>query len=232
MRTTEDPHSPWGVRLWFEDEEFDQIMDGVRGRAGEVFSEGRGVDVEEVFMRVYALSPDYLELPPGVLGRTVFHADGLVDVHLSRDLSERAEGSRVARRRLRSTMGHECGHVALHRSLEPRAAGVRTDAPAILCRPLAFRRGGERAGEWWEYQANRAMACLLMPKDLTITVLSGVLQARGYETLEKALEAESGREVLGHLSRVFDVSFEMVLYRLVGLGLLPPTPASGVNPTE
>ena len=233
MRTTEDPRSPWGVRLWFEEDEFDEIMDGVRGNAGDVFSEGRGVDVEEVLMRVYEVSPDYLDLPPSVLGRTVFHADGLVDVHLSRDLSERAERSRIARRRLRSTMGHECGHVALHRCLQPAAARMSTDAPSILCRALALNREGERAVEWWEYQANRAMACLLMPRDLTGDVLSEVVHARGYKSLEKALEAEGGRKVLTELSGIFDVSFEMSLYRLVSLGLLPmPTSARSVSTTK
>jgi len=220
MRATRDPRSPWGIRLWFEEEEFDQTMDGVRQRAGDVFAEGRGVDVEEILMRVYEVSPDYLDLPRGVLGRTVFHADGRMDIHLSRDLSERAEHGAVARRRLRSTMGHECGHIALHRGLQPSAVGVR-DAPAILCRAQALERGDDRAGEWWEYQANRAMASLLMPSDLTRAVLSRTLRARGHDRLEGALEAEEGTEVLKGLSRAFDVSFEMSLYRLGGLGLLP-----------
>ncbi len=220
--------------MWFEEAEFERIMDGVRQRAGEVFAEGRGVDVEEVLMRVYEISPDYLELPRGVLGRTVFHANGLVDVHLSRGLSERADRSRVARQRLRSTMGHECGHVALHRQLQLGALGEGpTDAPAILCRASAFKTESGRAGEWWEYQANRAMASLLMPRDLTNAALSGILPALGHESLKKALEAEGGPEVLRELSRIFDVSFEMVLYRLGDLGLLPkPTPGPGVEPTD
>ncbi len=222
MRTTRDPRSPWGVRLWFEDAEFDEIMDGVRQRAGEVYAEGRGVDVEEVLMRVYAIDPDYLELPRGVLGRTVFHANGMVDVHVSRGLSERAERGRVARQRLRSTMGHECGHLALHRNLQLGAPGAApTEAPAILCRAPAVKPKGGRVGAWWEYQANRAMASLLMPRDLTNAALSRILLARGHESLQKALESERGPEVLGELSRIFDVSFEMALYRLGDLGLLP-----------
>jgi hypothetical protein len=233
MRTSRDPRSPWGVRLWFEDAEFDEIMDGVRQRAGEVYAEGRGVDVDEVLMRVYGIDPDYLELPRGVLGRTVFHANGLVDVHVSRSLSERAEKSRVARQRLRSTMGHECGHVALHGNLQLGAPGAAPkEAPAILCRASAFKTKGRRGGEWWEYQANRAMASLLMPRDLTHAALSKILRARGHESLEKALEAESCPEVLGELSRIFDVSFEMALYRLTDLGLLPrPTPGPGAEPS-
>jgi hypothetical protein len=209
-------------------------MDGVRQRAGGVYAEGRGVDVEEVLMRVYGIDPDYVELPRGVLGRTVFYANGLVDVHLSCGLSERAERSRVARQRLRSTMGHECGHVALHRTLQLGALGMApTDAPAILCRAPAFKTESARGGEWWEYQANRAMAGLLMPRDLTNAALSRILPARGHESLEQALEAGGGPEVLRDLSRIFDVSFEMSLYRLGDLGLLPrPTPGPGVEPTD
>jgi hypothetical protein len=234
MRTSRDPRSPWGVRLWFEDAEFDEIMDGVRQRAGDVYAEGRGVDVEEVLMRVYGVSPDYLELPRGVLGRTVFHANGLVDVHLSRGLSERAERGRVARQRLRSTMGHECGHVALHRHLQLGATGViPTDGPAILCRDATLKGESRRGGEWWEYQANRAMASLLMPKDLVSGSLCRILSAHGHDSLAAALEAEGGLDVLRELSRIFNVSIEMSLYRLVDLGLLPrPTPGRGVEPTE
>jgi hypothetical protein len=233
MRTSRDPRSPWGVRLWFDDAEFDEIMDRVRQRAGDVYTEGGGVDVEEVLMKVYGIDPDYLELPRGVLGRTVFHTSGIMDVHLSRGLSERAERSRVARQRLRSTMGHECGHVALHRTLPLGALGVApTDAPAILCRASAFKKDSGRAGEWWEYQANRAMASLLMPRDLTNAALSRILPARGHESLVKALEAEGGPEVLSELSRIFDVSFEMALYRLGDLGLLPrPAPGPAADPS-
>jgi hypothetical protein len=231
MRTTRDPRSPWGIRLWFEEEEFDQIMDGVRERAGDVFAEGRGVDVEEVLMRIYEVCPDYLDLPRGVLGRTVFHADGRLDIHLSRSLSERAEHGTVARRRLRSTMAHECGHIALHRVLQAEAVGV-TQAPAILCRALALDRGEDRAGGWWEYQANRAMASLLMPRDLTGSVVSVALAARGHESLEAALAAEDGAETLRELSHAFDVSLEMSLYRLGGLGLLPKGALSASKPAR
>jgi hypothetical protein len=231
MRTTRDPRSPWGIRLWFEEEEFDQIMDGVRERAGDVFAEGRGVDVEEVLMRIYEVCPDYLDLPRGVLGRTVFHADGRMDIHLSRGLSERAEHDTVARRRLRSTMAHECGHIALHRVLQSEAVGV-TQAPAILCRAVALDRGDDRAGDWWEYQANRAMASLLMPSDLVGSALSMALGARGHESLEGALAAGEGSETLRGLSQVFDVSFEMSLYRLGGLGLLPKAAHSAGKPAK
>jgi Zn-dependent peptidase ImmA (M78 family) len=191
------------------------------------------VDVEEVLMTVYGVSPDYLELPQGVLGRTVFHANGLVDVHLSRGLSERAERGRVARQRLRSTMGHECGHVALHRHLQLGATGVTPpDGPTILCRDATLKGESRRGGEWWEYQANRAMASLLMPKDLVSGSLCRILSARGHESLQKALESERGPEVLRELSRIFDVSFEMALYRLGDLGLLPrPAPGPAADPS-
>jgi hypothetical protein len=233
MKTSRDPRSPWGVRLWFDDAEFDEIMDRVRQRAGDVYTEGRGVDVEEVLMKVYGIDPDYLELPRGVLGRTVFNTNGIMDVHLSRGLSERAERSRVARQRLRSTMGHECGHVALHRTLQLGALGVApTDAPAILCRASAFKKDSGRAGEWWEYQANRAMASLLMPKDLVGGVLCRILSAHGHDRVETALEVGEGPEILRELTRIFDVSFEVALYRLGDLGLLPrPTPGPGADPT-
>jgi Zn-dependent peptidase ImmA (M78 family) len=76
------------------------------------------------------------------------------------------------------------------------------------------------------------MASLLMPKDLVSGALCRILSAQGHERLSAALEAEGGPEVLRELSRAFDVSFEMSLYRLVDLGLLPrPTPGPAADPS-
>lgn len=68
MRTSRDVRSPWGQRLWLDEDEFDAAMDDIRHRAGaDTFTVGGGVDVETVLARVYAPRFDYCSLPQGVL---------------------------------------------------------------------------------------------------------------------------------------------------------------------
>lgn len=47
MRERRDPSSPFGVRLYFETDEFETIAEELLAKAGnEVFVEGRGIDVD------------------------------------------------------------------------------------------------------------------------------------------------------------------------------------------
>jgi hypothetical protein len=227
MRVALDPQGPWGVRVWFEDEEIEAWMDRDRATAGEssILAVTReGVDPEAVLLRVYGLTPDYVELPEGISGRTLVCADDRVEVQLSRELSDRAEGDVRARRRLRSTMAHECGHVALHAKLAA-PAGSRRETRQVLCRDPGSRgpaRGSSE--EWWEQQANRAMAALLLPRDLLTEQLDAEMQDRGLSSLEGAFAFRQGMDVLKDLSEAFDVSFRMMLYRVKALKLLTPRP--------
>ena len=82
-----------------------------------VFVEGSGVDVDRVLLAAYQLEADYLSLPDGVLGRTLFRADGSAQIEISRELADEAEIDTLARRRFRTTLAHECGHIACHRML-------------------------------------------------------------------------------------------------------------------
>ena len=60
----------------------------------------------------FGVVPRYDDLPSGILGFTRFGSGGAEEVVLSRSLSE--DGSRVAERRLNSTLAHEAGHMLLH----------------------------------------------------------------------------------------------------------------------
>ena len=52
METRKDLASPWGVRLYFEESEFETMMAEVLFKAGpEAFLEGRGVDVDLVLFK-------------------------------------------------------------------------------------------------------------------------------------------------------------------------------------
>ena len=166
-------------------------------------------------------------MPSGVLGRTTFYPDGRLHVEVCRELADEAESSIVGRRRLRSTLAHECGHIAFHRhqflvvaEQQSLFASAPAPTPHVLCRGDAIdERVRKRDGR--EYQANRGMAALLLPARLLRTDLEEVLKLRDCQTLRDAVAAGKGQVVLHEACDVFDVSLEMMLYRVQELKLLP-----------
>lgn len=235
MRTTVDRTSPWGQRLWFEGHEFDAMMDEVRLKSGQdVITPGRGIDIEAIFEKLYGVVPDYTDLPDGVLGKTVFHCDGRFDVLLSRQLSDEADTDDVARRRLRATLAHECAHVVVHGHLHlidaatlPLFGQAEPPAPKVLCRKESvgsFRQNGYD-GQWWEYQANRGMASLLLPKRLLNEFVREALAARGLQSMDEAARAQALEPLIREIVRTYDVSMQLVTYRLQEVGTLPKNTA-------
>lgn len=227
MKRFRDPSIPAGAREWFSDSDFESSMDDLRTRCGDgVFTPGRGVDVDLVLLRGYGVNPDFVDLPEGVLGRTTFDPDGGLLVEVSRDLVEGAERSSVTRRRLRSTLAHECGHIVFHRHLfladgQQSLFGSSAQAsPHVLCRGETIDdRVRRRDGR--EYQANRGMASLLLPSGLIRSHVQEVLATHGYEALRYAAADGGAEQVLREVCDVFDVSLQMTLYRVLDLGLLP-----------
>jgi hypothetical protein len=229
MRTSRDVRSPWGQRLWLDEEEFDSAMDDIRHRAGaDTFTVGGGVDVETVLARVYAPRFDYCALPQGVLGRTTFYPDGKLKVEISSQLSGEAEHATVSRRRLRSTVAHECSHIGFHRYLYALNDGpglfpeLRRD-PSVLCYTPTIDNPQQRASDWWEYQANRGMAALLLPKVLFVEHVNGALKKLGVGSVEEAIRRGCSEALLDELMQTFDVNRPMVFYRLQQYGFIPNT---------
>jgi hypothetical protein len=210
-------------------------MDELRARVGsEAFVPGTGVDVDAILEHAVGAIPDFVDLPDGVLGRTNFAADGRFTIEVSRDLSERAEHDRVARRRLRSTLGHECAHGAFHAHLhlaDESTLSLFGDSPAprtprILCRrdSVDAHSPGARPrynGDWWEYQANRGMTALLLPRRVLAEQVNAACAMRRVATVEAAVRAGEGEQLVRALADVFDVNPVMVLYRLQDLEYLP-----------
>ena len=230
MRSSRDHQSPWGKRLYFESHEFETMMKDLLLRAGpEVFVEGIGVDVDRVLLAAFELDADYVGLPDGLLGRTLFLADGSTQIEVLRELADEAETDAVARRRLRTTLAHECGHVACHRtlfladtetfSLFSSGEAQEEEKPAILCRESTV--GSGYSGEWWEYQANQCMTCLLLPRHLLVPRFHAVLTEVGVRSYEEAAKKGKDIEIVRTLANMFDVSWQALLYRLEETGLIP-----------
>jgi IrrE N-terminal-like domain len=215
-----DPRSPWGRGLWIPDSDFELKMDALRARAPMPFEPGRGIDVDRIMMRVYGVNPDFVDLPGACLGRTNFLSDGRYVVEVSRALADEAVHSPVARRRLRTTLAHECAHIALHSVLHPVAVGFLFEELTSRTSVVMCRDTESGAGEWWEVQANRGMGCLLMPRELIKEQTRSWLDANEFATIGDALAEKKGEALLRELSSVFDVNPVVVLYRLQALKLI------------
>lgn len=234
MRITKDISSPWGMKVWLEDSEFESIAEEEIQRAGnEVFVEGKGVDVETILSKGREIEPDYVELPNDVLGRTRFYADGKIEVEINRNLSDEAEANSGARHLLRTTMGHEAIHIPVHGQLHLKDTATLSlfekepaRSPSVLCRKTTVgvsvptQRSGY-SGEWWEYQANRGMSALLMPKKFLLPIIKELLENYKFPTMEEALGYKEGERILRETSNIFDISLQVVIYRLKQLCIIP-----------
>ena len=229
MKSWTDINGRFRERLFFEDHEFDRMMYDARMTAGtDEFKEGTGVDVDLVLLKAFGLEADYVTLPPDILGRTVFDQMGGARIEISRDLEEAAASNILARRRLRTTLAHEVGHVACHSTLFVEDTETMSLFPeeetledeAILCREsnIGTYEKHRYRGEWWEFQANQCMASLLLPRELFRENLDTAVESVGEASFDDAVRRGSGEGVVLSLSHCFDVSLEMVYYRLKRMG--------------
>jgi hypothetical protein len=165
-------------RIWFDDDEIEQMMEDELRRSGLMPTRTNGVVELEALIEDHlkATLDQFAELAPDVLGLTEFVPRKPPAVRINKDLT----GSGMdadwcppgVHGRWRATLAHEAAHVVLHRLLfefdESQTplfvADDRADSPQLLrClkRDVAHR---VRPSDWKEVQANKGMAALLMPK--------------------------------------------------------------------
>ncbi|HXL09018.1 MAG TPA: hypothetical protein VN966_02250 [Candidatus Bathyarchaeia archaeon] len=133
------------------------------------------------------------------------------------------EGSSAAERRIRSKLAHESGHGLLHAHLFVLEKGAQPlfgdhsdpNAPKVLCRdvPVGGTSTSRYDGQWWEFQANRAIGGLLMPKPLVDLALAPFLVSRG-SFGGKSLDTSKRTEAEETLARLFDVNRSVARIRL------------------
>jgi hypothetical protein len=82
------------------------------------------------------------------------------------------------------------------------------ETPQILCRDVPWKaeeRAARYDGRWWEFQANRAIGGLLLPKKLVETAIAKLTQETGLLGL-RTLPMEKRGEAVRELSGIFDVN--------------------------
>lgn len=220
MRQRADRASPFGINLWFEKGEIDEICLQALQDSGALPAEPKAVEIELLIERHFKCPVAYEDLASNILGFTQFGGDGRVQlVAANRSLYE--GGERDARR-ARSTLAHEAGHGLLHSTLFMEGNPDSDLFPEgtfdpnkrrILCRDVDIFGAKAYSGRWWEVQANQAIGGLLLPKRLVQRVIEPFVSRFGLDGAPK-LDPAKTSEAVAELAATFDVNSKVAEIRL------------------
>jgi hypothetical protein len=207
---------PFTERLYLPSSRIEQLCEDALRSVCLYPGSPSAIRIERFIEKKFGLTPEYLSLPAGVLGYTVFGPSGATGMVVDRGLAE--TDSIVAQRRINTTLAHEAGHCIFHTHLFTVAheSGILFDvddqsaAPKILCRD---EPASTYDGKWWEYQANAAIGALLLPRDLVLSAAQPFLELRGLLGLP-SLADRARRAAESALSEIFDVNPVVVRIRL------------------
>lgn len=227
MKTLKVQTGPFTERPYYTDQEIESICADELRRVGLFPESPQPVRIDRFLEKRFGVVPQYEKLPHGLLGFTKFGPRGVEAIVVSRLLSE--EGSTIADRRINTTLAHEGGHGLLHThlfALKHRSRALRMFEDAlgqkqqkILCRTDGVQGTGDREktisynGRWWEYQANRVIGALLLPRSLVQEALESSLHSQGaFGT--KTLDADRRPEAVRILADTFEVNPVVARIRL------------------
>ena len=224
MKTIRTNNGPFSERPHFEPAEIDRTCVEQLRKVDLYPATPEPIRIDRFIEKRFGIVPSYDDLPNGVLGYTEFSEKGVRAIVISRSLAE--EGGKPAERRLRSTLAHEAGHGFLHAHLfalaQPKTNLFERDAcqgRQILCREVLGTLSRQRAAPkstWSEYQANRTIGGLLLPRGLVAAALKPMMVSSG-GLGGMVLEPEKFSDATALLSETFDVNPVVVQYRLEDL---------------
>jgi hypothetical protein len=217
---------PSSKQPYFTPSQIEQICCDELRKEGLFPGAPEAIRIDRFIEKRFHVSPQYQDLPAGVLGFTRFGKNGVKAVVISAALD--AEGGKVAERRVRTTMAHEAGHGLLHAHLfaldEIPLHLFDKDSHSgdqILCRDVQGeeQKASRYDGRWWEFQANRAMGGLLCPRPLLHEAMKPFLVSAGLLGVE-VLDEKRREESVRTLADIFDVN--AVVARIRINELFPP----------
>jgi len=214
MRSCRSTRGPFAERPVYSLQEIEDICTDELRKVCLYPAEPQPVRIERFIEKRFSVTPEYEDLPGGLLGFTKFGVKGVERIVVSSSLT--AVGDKVSERRLNTTLAHEAGHGLLHAHLFALGmesaslfdGSVDPKSPKILCRPDGVAGGEKRTyydGRWWEFQANQTIGALLLPKPLVDKCLDPLLCATGTFGLRMLKPQDRGNAVQ-LLSKVFDVN--------------------------
>jgi hypothetical protein len=221
MKTFRSKRGPFIEQTYYKDSEIEAMCLDELTKVGMLPAQPEPIRIDRFIEKRFGVSPSYEGLGDGILGFTKFGPKGVREVVVARALED--EGTQSAERRIRSTLAHEAGHGLFHAHLFVLEQNTRPlfgdysdpAGPKVLCRDIPIG-GGESSsrydGKWWEFQANRAIGSLLIPKPLLNMAIVQFLMAQG---LGQSLVRRS--EAVETLATIFDVNPVVARIRLDGL---------------
>lgn len=225
MRTTRSHAGPFSERPFYKDQEIEDMCEEALRVTGFLPDGPQPIRVERFITKRFGVTPDYASLPEGVLGYTEFGQNGVRAIYVNRSLVD--EGTTVANRRANTTLAHEAGHCLLHTHLfvltTPNASLFNNDPDCtgakILCRDDTSskkRTASTYDGRWWEFQANKAMGALLLPRALVEQCIDSLLVSRGLLG-RRVLDGARRTSAIQLVSETFDVNPVVAEIRLLAL---------------
>jgi hypothetical protein len=218
MKTFKTKLGPFSERPFYSDSDIENMCVMELASVGLLPSIPEPVRIDRFIEKRFKVVPAYQDLGDGILGLTKFTSQGVAEIVVSKTLDE--QGSETAERRIRTTLAHEAGHGLLHTHLfvlatnEQPLFGDFSDPkrPTVLCRDEKSS-GTSYQGQWWEYQANKAMVSLLMPKQLVVEAAKPFLETRGLLGIN-ALDPRKQHLAARELAAIFDVNPVVARIRL------------------
>lgn len=222
MKTYRTTAGPFTERPYYKDEEIETICTDELRAVGLYPATPGPVRIDRFIEKRFGVTPRYEDLAENILGFTVFSAKGVQDFVVARALEE--EGNKTADRRIRTTLAHEAGHGLLHTHLFLLGKGSRPlfgdftnqDNPRVLCKDVPVTAGFKKPGydgRWWEFQANRTIGPLLLPRPLAQDALEPFLVALG-SLGSKGLNPSRREEGVQTLADLFNVNPVVARIRL------------------
>ena len=222
MKTIRNRKGSTAERPFYRLHEIDRICERALKEVALLPDTPQPIRVDRFVEKYFKVSVMYdTTLPDGVLGYTEFGRDGVTGVYVNQILDD--EGSKVAERRIRSTVAHEGGHGLLHAQIfamgdvPASMFGGQSDGPHIMCRDIQGEaEGSGYDGRWWEYQANRAIGGLLLPTGLLRSAMEPFCEQFGILEIQVLQENERERAAR-EIAKTFDVNPIVARIRIDGL---------------
>jgi hypothetical protein len=219
MKTIRTRSGSFTERPHFQLREIEEVCSGELRKYGLYPSAPEAIRIDRFVEKRFNVTPKYEVLPDGVLGFTRFGKGIVTEIVIARSLDE--GGTKVADRRIRSTLAHEAGHGLLHAYLfalgeKPKSLfDDRDHTPRILCREAldGTARSARSTVNWSEFQANRAIGGLLMPRSLVERALDEFCIDVGSLGARK-LAPDKRDSAIRSLSETFDVNPVVARIRL------------------
>ncbi|MHB1756937.1 MAG: ImmA/IrrE family metallo-endopeptidase [Leptospirillum sp.] len=206
MRKYPAKAGPFDEALFFEQEEIEDVCETALKSVGLYPDKPEAIRIERFLEKKFGLSPEYDDLPEGVLGYTKFGLDGPEKVVLSVSLSDM--GSKTSERRIATTIAHEAGHILFHAELFKNHFRQPDGTRTVLCRDLLGEsdKFSNYSGRWWEHQANKAIGALLMPFGLLEKTVSPFFEAAKERRAVSEIPNLEREAAILRLSEVFEVN--------------------------